>query len=311
MPRGRNVGYSLTAWWGVDLHAAAISSLANVTQTLRVLRRNRARLPLLLVLLALLALVLSGCTTDTPQNTFDTKGEVADAQAKSFLIAMWPAIVIMIGVLGGIVLIALRWRERDPNQPPPKQVHGNTRLEIAWTIAPAVLLLAIGVPMVAQIADLGREPADDAYIINVVGQRYSWLFEYPEEIDSEGKPIQTVNEAHIPVGREVSFQLRSVDVIHSFWVPKLGGKRDVFPCNLVTPEPEAPPTPHGERPPCDGGQMNILWLKADEPGSFSGQCAEYCGLEHARMTMTIHADAQADFDAWVKEKLAGSSGGGN
>jgi len=281
-----------------------------VTSVLSVIYRDRARLPVLLALLALLALTLSGCTTDTPQNTFDARGEVADRQANIFIVAMWPALVIMAGVLGGIVLIVLRWRERDPNQLPPKQIHGDTRLEVAWTIAPAVLLLAIGVPMVATIADLGREPSSDAYIINVVGQRYSWLFEYPEEINAEGRPIQSINEAHIPVGREVAFQLRSVDVVHSFWVPKLGGKKDVFPCNLATPGPDAQPTPHGQRPQCDGGQMNVLWLKADEAASYSGQCAEYCGLEHALMKMTIHADEDADFQAWIKEKLAGNSGGG-
>jgi cytochrome c oxidase subunit 2 len=266
---------------------------------------------LALAAISLLALLLSGCDTDTPQNTFDTKGEVAEKQAENFYWAMWPALVIMILVLGGLVVIALRWRERSPDQPPPKQIHGNTRLEIAWTIAPAILLLIIGVPMVAMIGDIGRAPASDAYVIDVIGQRYSWLFQYPEEVDGEGNPIQSINEAHIPADREVAFQLRSIDVIHSFWIPKLGGKKDVFPCNFVEPEEGAPPTPKGEPPNCDGGKLNVLWLRADEPGTFSGQCAEYCGLEHALMTMTIHADSEDDFRAWVREELVGGSGGGN
>jgi cytochrome c oxidase subunit 2 len=121
--------------------------------------RPRRHLVLVLALLALLALFLSGCDTDTPQNTFDTKGEVAEKQADIFYLSMWPAIAIMILVLGGLVVIMLRFRERDPEHIPP-QIHGNTRLELAWTIAPAILLLAIGIPMVAIIWDLGREPSE-------------------------------------------------------------------------------------------------------------------------------------------------------
>lgn len=258
----------------------------------------------MLLLLAVMALMLSGCDTDTPQNTFDTKGEVAEKQANTFILAMWPAIVIMIGVLGGILLIALRFRERDPNSPPPKQIHGNTRLELAWTIAPALLLIALGIPMVMQISELDAEPDEDAYTIDVIGQRYSWIFEYPEELDEDGQPLTTFDgTAHIPTDRQVNFRLRSIDVIHSFWVPKLGGKRDVFPCRVVNED--ADPI---EAPNCDGGQLNTLWLRADEPGSFAGQCAEYCGLEHANMKLTVIADSEEDFRAWVEE--ASSGGGG-
>lgn len=277
----------------------------------RVSRYATRYLPVVLVFV-LLALLLSGCETDTPQNTFDARGHVAEEQRRIFYIAMWPAIVIMIFVLAGIVITVLRFRERDPNQPPPKQTHGNTKLEIAWTIAPAALMLALGVPMVQSIYDLGREPSEDAYVIDVIGQRYSWEFQYPEELDADGFPLSTFNEAHIPVGREVNFRLRSIDVIHSFWVPKLGGKRDVMPCNLRLPEdfqPGDPPADPMADPECAGGQVNKLWLIADEPGTYSGQCAEYCGLQHALMRMTIHADEEADFEAWVDEMLAGDSAG--
>lgn len=281
---------------------------SKLNSVVRLLVSNRGRAIASLMLIALLALMLSGCDiieTDTPQNTFDTQGEVADKQANIFYIAMWPALVILFGVLGGILLIALRYRERDPNSPPPRQVHGNTRLEIAWTIAPAVLLLLIGIPMVALIGDLDADADDDAYTIDVIGQRYSWIFQYPEELDSEGQPLQTFDGvAHIPVDRQVNFRLRSLDVIHSFWVPKLGGKRDVFPC-LVS-NPDADPI---DVPECEGGQLNQLWLVADEPQSFSGQCAEYCGLEHANMRLTVVADDEADFRAWVDEAQGGEGGG--
>jgi cytochrome c oxidase subunit 2 len=234
-----------------------------------------------LVLLALLALFLSGCETDTPQNTFDTKGEVADKQADIFFLAMWPAVAIMILVLGGLLVIMLRFRERDPDYIPP-QLHGNTRLEVAWTLAPAILLLAIGIPMVIMVFDLGREPSEDAFRVDVIAQRYTWEFQYPEYTDQDGAPLSVFDQSgfHIPAGREVAFYLHSRDVIHSFWLPKLGGKLDIVP-----------------------GQVNVLWLRADEPGSFSGQCAEFCGLEHATMTMTVIAQPQAELDAWAAEML--------
>jgi cytochrome c oxidase subunit 2 len=242
----------------------------------------RRLLPLAL-LLVLLALLLSGCDTDTPQNTFDPKGEVADKQADVFYWAMWPAIAVMIFVLGGCALMLIRFRERDPSYVPP-QTHGNTRLELAWTIAPAVLLLGLGIPMVATIYDLGREPSEDAMVINVTGQRFSWTFEYPDLVDADGNALSISSiqgPFHIPVGQEVAFHLDSIDVIHSFWIPKLGGKLDVVP---------------------NGG--NVIWLVADEPGSYSGQCAEYCGLDHAVMTLAVVAQPQDEFDAWVEEQLA-------
>ena len=188
------------------------------------LRRVAPRLLPLLLLLGLLVLMMSGCKTDTPQNTFDAKGPVAADQRNIFYIAMWPAIVIMTGVLGGVVLICLRYRERDPKALPPKQLHGNTKLELTWTILPAVFLLALGVPMVGMIYHLGRAPHKDDYIVDVVAQRFSWEFDYPEILDSHGQPVFTISDAHVPAGREVVFRLRSRDVIHSFWIPKLGGK---------------------------------------------------------------------------------------
>ena len=243
--------------------------------------RPRRHLVLVLALLALLALFLSGCDTDTPQNTFDTKGEVAEKQADIFFLAMWPAIAIMILVLGGLLVIMLRFRERDPEYV-PRQIHGNTRLEVFWTITPAILLLAIGIPMVIMVYDLGREPSEDAFRVDVIAQRYTWEFQYPEYTDQDGAPLSVFDQSgfHIPAGREVAFYLHSRDVIHSFWLPKLGGKLDIVP-----------------------GQVNVLWLRADEPGSFSGQCAEYCGLEHATMTMTVIAQTQAELDAWAAEML--------
>lgn len=248
---------------------------------LRTLRDNAPRMLPWLLLLVLLALLMTGCDAKVPQNTFDAGGEVARKQRDLFYLAMWPAIVVMIGVLGGIVIMCLRFRERDPNARPPKQIHGNTRMEIAWTIAPAILLLGLGVPMVKMIYDLGESPGPDAYYIDVTAQQFNFFFKYPDITDPQGNPLETVAEAHIPTGKRVAFRLKSTDVIHSFWVPRLGGKLDVVP-----------------------NMDNVLWLEADNPDSFSGECAELCGIGHANMKMVIHADSPADFDAWVREQQA-------
>ena len=234
------------------------------------------------VLLILLALVLTGCETNTPQNTFDARGEVARDQRDLFYLAMWPAIAVMVLVMGVLVIALLRFRRRSPDEL-PKQVHGNTRLEVIWTVLPAVLLLALGIPMVIAIYDIGREPSKDAYPIKVTGIQWAWQFEYPEILGQDGKPVSTLGEVHIPVGREIGFTIIGADVIHSFWVPKLAGKLDAVP-----------------------GEDNRMWMKADEPGSFSGQCAEFCGLGHSGMKLVLIAQSQADFDAWAREMQAGN-----
>ncbi len=238
-----------------------------------------------LVLLALLALLLTGCDTNTPQNTFDARGEVAKEQRDLFYLAMWPAIVVMVFVLAGLVVIVLRFRRRSPDEL-PIQTHGNTRLEIAWTIAPAIVLLIVAVPTISAIFDLGRKPHQDALAVHVTGFQWAWQFEYPDINDSGGQPLSSLGDLHIPVGREIGLTITSKDVNHSFWIPKLAGKLDAIPSNT-----------------------NVMWLKADEPGSFSGQCAEFCGLGHAGMKLTVFAQSQEDFDAWVKEKGGIQAGG--
>jgi cytochrome c oxidase subunit 2 len=185
-------------------------------------------------------------------------------------------------VLGGIVLMCLRFRERDPNSRPPKQLEGNMRLEVTWTILPAVMMLAIAVPMVAMIYDLGADPDPDAYYIDVHAQRYSFSFEYPDIKDNSGNPLfLPPGDPHIPAGKQVAFRLHSSDVIHSFWIPRLGGKLDMVPT-----------------------RTNVLWLKADKPDTFHGECAEYCGLDHANMKFMIIVDSEEDFQKWADEQLA-------
>lgn len=238
---------------------------------------------LMLAFLGALALLLTGCGVDVPQNTFAPEGDVAREQRDLFYLVMWPAIAIFVVVEGVLLIAILRFRRRGDERL-PKQVHGNTRLEVAWTLAPAALMLGLVAPMVVSIADLARDPDADAMPVNVIGQRFSWSFEYPGLEDAEGEPLFTLGELHIPVDTQIAATLESVDVIHSFWVPRLAGKLDVVP-----------------------GRANRMWFNATEPGAYSGQCAEFCGLEHYKMRLCIIVhESEEDFLAWAETAKSGS-----
>jgi len=233
----------------------------------------------------LIGLLASGCIgdTDTPQNTLAPEGEVARDQRNLFMLAMWPALVVMILVEGAIVVMLLRFRRRKDDQI-PTQTHGNTPLEIAWTIIPTIIIIAfVGVPMIPVLFDIGREPADDAYPVKVTGIQWVWQFEYPEIVNDEGAALITLGEPlHIPAGREIALTITSADVNHSFAVPRVAGTRDAIP-----------------------GQEERMWIKVDEPGSFAGQCRELCGTGHAGMKLTLIAQSEEDFHAWSEEMAAG------
>ena len=215
-------------------------------------------------------LLLAGCTPSHPQSTFDPAGPVAEKQLTLFYIILWAAVGVFV-VVGGILLYAvIRFRRRPGQRTMPAQTHGNTPLEIGWTIAPAILLVAIAVPTLFYIFDIDKTPPADALEVNVTGHQWWWEFEYPE------LNVVTANEMHIPVNRPVKLNLRSDDVIHSFWVPKLAGKLDVIPRNV-----------------------NKMKFTANRIETFYGQCAELCGVGHAHMRLRVISESQEDFDAWV------------
>lgn len=246
-------------------------------------RSGHAFLALFAILL--IGLLASGCIgdVDTPQNTLAPEGEVARQQRDLFMVAMWPALAVMIFVEGAIVVTLLRFRRRKDDQI-PKQTHGHTPLEVAWTIAPAIIIIAfVGIPMTPVIFELGRAPADDAYPVKVTGIQWVWQFEYPEIVNDEGAALITLGKPlHVPAGREIALTITSADVNHSFAVPRIAGTRDAIP-----------------------GQEEHMWIKVDEPGSFAGQCRELCGTGHAGMKLTLIAQSEEDFQAWSDEMAAG------
>jgi cytochrome c oxidase subunit II len=228
-----------------------------------------------------LAAVLTGCAQDAPQDTWTPKGEnaqkIQDLQWWVFLIA---GIVLLIVC---IVVAYCVYRFRDRGQDMPEQTHGKPALEIALTIAPALILLGVGIPTVRTIFQLA-ETDDTECVINVTGQQWWWEYDYPSGpcggVDI-ASPIITSGELVIPTGVNVLLTVTSRDVIHSYWIPNLNGKKDAVP-----------------------GRVHTLRLQADDPGYYEGQCTEFCGLSHSRMRMAAVALDENDFAAWVENQLA-------
>lgn len=238
-----------------------------------ILKRPQMR-PVVVALAALALAALSACTIDNPQSTFDTLGPVARSQATIFYIIMYAGLVVFALVMGLIIYATIRYRRRYSDLD-PEQVHGNSTLEMAWTIIPALILIAVAVPTINALFDNSVSPDPDALTVRATANQ--WWFEF--EFEELG--VVTANELHIPVGEVINVELDATDVIHSFWVPKLAGKVDMIPNN-----------------------DNTMWMQADEEGVFFGQCAEFCGESHALMRFRVVAESREDFDRWVAEQLA-------
>lgn len=174
--------------------------------------------------------------------------------------------------------ILAKFRRKAGDDVYPKQVHGSTVLEITWTVIPILLLLVLFVPTIIGTFDFAEsqapEDVEDAVYIDVVGHQYWWQFDYEEGFTAS-------QEVYIPTGERVYFNLNAQDVIHSFWVPALGGKIDTVP-----------------------GVDNTMWLEADEPGTYLGKCAELCGPSHALMDFKLIALERDDYDQWVEDMAA-------
>jgi cytochrome c oxidase subunit 2 len=205
-------------------------------------------------------------------STFNPQSEQAQAITTLFAWNLAIAALIFVAVTALVLYSAYRFRAR-PGAAEPRQVFGNNRLEIAWTAAPALVLAVIFGFMLPTMRIADPPIGDRQPDLIVTGVQWWWRAEYPQ------LGVVTANELHIPVGRQLLIRLQSADVIHDFWVPQLGPKRDMVP-----------------------GHPNHLWLAADAPGLYLGDCAEYCGEQHAWMRLRIIAQPQAEFDAWVAQQ---------
>ncbi len=228
---------------------------------------------------ALASIFTAGCAQNAPQDTWQPKGPNAkiidDLQQPVFAVAG------IIGLIVAVAIIYVVFKYKDRGQPIPEQTHGKPALEITLTIIPALILAVVAVFTFGAIFKLAKTD-DTEMIINVTGQQWWWEYDYPAQNEfGINQPIISSGQLVMPVGTKVLLRETSRDVIHSYWIPALNGKRDAVP-----------------------GRVQTLRLEADAPGLFAGQCTEFCGLSHANMRMEAIALSKADFAKWVANQQA-------
>jgi cytochrome c oxidase subunit 2 len=216
-------------------------------------------------------LALSACSADYPNSVFHGRTEFNRDIDALFQLIIKLGVVVFILVFALLIVTMVKYRSR-PGQREPEHVHGNTTLEILWTIIPALVLLWIAVPTVRTIFRTEAPAPAGSLQVQVIGHQWWWEFKYPE------LGITTANELYLPKGRTVNFELKTIDVIHSFWIPALGGKRD-----LVT------------------NHTNHIWFTPDSltERAFNGVCVEYCGASHANMRFRAFVVEPAEFESWA------------
>lgn len=243
------------------------------------MRTRRRRLAPLALALPLV-LLASSCARHAPQTTLDPKGPIARSIDNLFNGVFLVAVVVFVLVEFGTLFLVIKFRQRRDDDDPealPAQTHGNIRLEIAWTIVPAVMLALVGFATLTTLFNISREDKN-AMTVRVTGQQ--WFWEYTYDTNGDGKyddrDVLTANDLVIPAGQDVNLDVRSNDVIHSFWIPALNGKKDAVP-----------------------GRHSPLRINADKPGVYVGQCTEFCGLSHGYMRQRVVAMTPHDFQAWL------------
>lgn len=216
-------------------------------------------------------LALSGCSSDYPNSVFHSRTEFNRTTDALFQLIIQLGVVVFLLVF--VLLLVTMWKYRTrPGMREPEHVHGNTTLEILWTVIPALILVWIAVPTVKAIFETQAPAPAGSLQVEVIGHQWWWEFKYPE------LGITTANELYLPKGRTVNFHLKTVDVIHSFWIPALGGKRDLI-----------------------ANRTNYIWFTPDSTTekAFNGACVEYCGASHANMRFRAFVVDPSEFDSWA------------
>ena len=223
----------------------------------------------------LLALGATPAAADTA--TFQhPAGPASHAMDDVYRAVLGVTVTIFVLVGGWLLYSALRFRVRpgEPDVEPP-QVHGSTRLELGWTLAPILVLAALSAYTLNHVGTVKDAPSN-AIVVNVKAQQFTFSYLYGANSGASGRAPSTPSTLVVPVHTPVRLEVRSIDVDHDWWVPALGPKIDAIP-----------------------GQTNTTWFQADHTGTFTGQCAEFCGLGHATMTITVKVVSRADWDAYT------------
>jgi cytochrome c oxidase subunit 2 len=201
---------------------------------------------------------------------------------------------IFVAVEGILIYSIIRFRrgrrqvETLPPSSEPPQVYGSKPIEIAWTAAPALIVFVLVLVSARTLWEVNVPPpqpraGDNTLFVTVVGRQWWWEYTY-DHYNGRELGVTTANELHIPasevgVARLVYLTLKSADVCHSYWVPRLAGKTDLIP-----------------------GRVNAMWFQTDQPGLYLGQCAEYCGTQHANMLLRVIVDSPSNFESWLEHE---------
>ncbi len=206
----------------------------------------------------------------------DPQGPLARSIADLYWIMFAAAVIVLAIVVGALVVAGIRFRERPGHV--ARQYHGNNLLELVWTVIPTLMVITFSVLSFQRLALVNDVDSGAVMTIKAEGKQWVWNFQYPSDPTfklSDGKYLTAAEELHIPAGQKIKIELSAVDVIHAFYVPKLGGQKDAVP-----------------------GRATALWIQADRPGTYVGQCIEFCGTGHADMLITVIAQNPADYAAW-------------
>lgn len=206
--------------------------------------------------------------------------------------------VLVLAITGGIFLVVgavlvyclFRFRARGIDATEPPQVYGSTPIEVAWTAAPAMIVFILVLVTARTLWDVKSPPpksveGDNTLFVTVIGRQWWWEYRY-DYYNGQKLGFHTANELHVPAGdettpRRVYLTLQSADVCHSFWVPRLAGKTDLIP-----------------------GRVNDMWFETKQKGLYVGQCAEYCGTQHANMLLNVFVEDVAEFETWLEKEAA-------
>ena len=251
---------------------------------IRKMHKSQSVMSRLLRLIPLLfgTVLIASCASGRIDPT-DPVGENAKQIDGIMRLSGYMATAVGIFVAAAVIIVIVKFRERpddDPNEL-PEQIHGNRKAELTWTLIPVVMLVFLAIVTIPTVFDLSSK--SDGRTIKVEGQQWWWQFSY--DVDEDGvSDIVTANEIVIPAGEEINLDIRSNDVIHSFWIPQLNGKRDAVP-----------------------GRVHSWRISSPVPGIFYGECTEFCGLSHANMQMRAVVLSDEDYSEWVQEQLTPST----
>jgi cytochrome c oxidase subunit 2 len=205
-------------------------------------------------------------------NALDPQSPLARAIYDLGIVSTVVFALIFVIVTGAITFSIFRFRTR-PGEPDPRQILGNRKVEIAWTIIPFLIVIFLFIITLSAMNRGDPPPAPSPDLV-ITGHQFWWQVDYPVS------GVTTANEIHIPAGKPLSVRLESADVLHEFWVPKLTRKESNVP-----------------------GQPNHIWLQADKPGTYIGQCSEFCGIQHAWMRILVVAEEPSKFEEWQRAQL--------